>query len=60
MFVSKDLYNENEKIEKAEIPARIVNSILDYNDEQDREKEHFIVFGLNIRYKIKFIDGDNK
>jgi len=32
------------------------NSILDYNDEQDREKEHFIVFGLNIRYKIKFID----
>jgi hypothetical protein len=47
MFVSKDLYNENEKIEKAEIPARIVNSILDYNDEQDREKEHFIVLCYN-------------
>jgi len=57
MFVAQNFYNNPEyKINKAEIPAKIVRHIVDYSDEQDREKEIFVVFGLDIRYKIKFID----
>lgn len=57
MFVAKDFYHKTEyKIEKAEIPAKIVKHIVEYSDEQDQEKELTIVFGLDIRYKIRYID----
>ena len=55
MFVKEELYTK-EKIINGKTVAKIVREILSTRDEQDREKEHFFVFGLDVKNNIKYID----
>ena len=48
--------NINEKIDRPERVSEVLGSILSFENEVDRDKEHFWVIGLDVKMAVKYIE----
>ncbi len=48
--------NINERIDRPERVSEVLESILSFENEVDRDKEHFWVIGLDVKMAVKYIE----